>query len=391
MPRFTGQNKKRIDPRYFLEETTNRELSPEEERIKELLADYDEALAAEADAWPNPYNPNDIMHIMTMNTRSNIEDQLDKLPGGKEALKAHMKVHKDRSRAKSMMKDDDRYKQHEGNKTKQKLEERPKPRLKDKPGLEDKEQGKNSSFRHFRWEEERNEAYEKWEEVVAYAYTVEYLHDQGRVHDDLAEKAKEELDLMQQNLIDAFGYRWADLAAWRKKIENDRHWDIQDDEGAYLPKRYDEWPEAKLEPIDRGYDPDLQKSSRIDWEKQGGSRGYQHLEERAPERIRTHPSGEEYKWTGSERDLPDEYMSRYVTSPMANPLSGHEKNIEDFLEDYEDAVKRGDVAKEKEIEKILLRTGHISDRYYGDLQAIKRKVGDAQAHPQWSGDHDLGG
>jgi len=370
MPRFTGQNKKRIDPRYFLEETTNRDLSPEEEeRIKELLADYDEALAAEADAWPNPYNPNDIMHIMTMNTRSNIEDQLDKLPGGKEALE----VHKDRSAAKEEMKDDDRYKQHEGNKTKQKLEERPKPGLKDKR------------------ERDRNEAREEWENVVADAYTVEYLHGGGRVHDDLAEKAKEELDLMQQNLIDAFGYRWADLAEWRKKIENDRHWNIQSDEGAYIPERYDEWPEAKLEPIDRGYDPDLQKSSKIDWERATQRYRYQHLEERAPERIRTHPSGEEYKWTGSERDLPDEYMSRYVTSPMANPLSGHEKNIEDFLKDYEKAVRRGDVEKEKEIEKILLGTGHISDRYYGDLQAIKRKVGDAQAHPQWSGDHDLGG
>ena len=33
MPKFYGQNKKRIDPRYFLEETTDRELSPEEQEL----------------------------------------------------------------------------------------------------------------------------------------------------------------------------------------------------------------------------------------------------------------------------------------------------------------------------------------------------------------------
>jgi len=32
MPKFYGQNKKRIDPRYFLEETTDRKLSPEEKQ-----------------------------------------------------------------------------------------------------------------------------------------------------------------------------------------------------------------------------------------------------------------------------------------------------------------------------------------------------------------------
>ncbi len=33
MPKFNGQNKKRIDPRYFLNETTNRDLDESAERI----------------------------------------------------------------------------------------------------------------------------------------------------------------------------------------------------------------------------------------------------------------------------------------------------------------------------------------------------------------------
>ena len=33
MPKFNGQNKKRIDPRYFLNETTNRDLGESAERI----------------------------------------------------------------------------------------------------------------------------------------------------------------------------------------------------------------------------------------------------------------------------------------------------------------------------------------------------------------------
>jgi len=33
MPKFNGQNKKRIDPRYFLNETTNRDLHESAERI----------------------------------------------------------------------------------------------------------------------------------------------------------------------------------------------------------------------------------------------------------------------------------------------------------------------------------------------------------------------
>jgi len=42
MPRFTGQNKKRIDPRYFLEETTNRNLDEQWEPDEQERAWNDE-------------------------------------------------------------------------------------------------------------------------------------------------------------------------------------------------------------------------------------------------------------------------------------------------------------------------------------------------------------
>ena len=42
MPKFYGQNKKRIDPRYFLNETTNRDQEdPEVEKIDEIFGFFE--------------------------------------------------------------------------------------------------------------------------------------------------------------------------------------------------------------------------------------------------------------------------------------------------------------------------------------------------------------